>query len=323
MTQALNMALLGNNVNTSGQVSLTAGVSGTLPVANGGTGASTLTANNVLLGNGTSAPLTVAPGTSGNVLTSNGTTWASAAPTGIAFTGAAWATYPSTINSAPTNTALTYSGTAGSFTFTVPAGVSRVMVTCIGGGGGGGNSTSAAGGTGGGGGGYAMAYVTGLTPGQTISVTVGIGGAAVTAGGSSSFGTFCTATGGGAGQTNQTTGTGGTGGSGTVGNFLFSGANGNPCFSATVGCTTQFLASGGGGAVQAAVSSISAFGSGAFAAQASAGPWGQAGAPIIANANTNGNAGNGYGSGGGGSRSSTSTARTGGAGATGLVLIEW
>jgi hypothetical protein len=39
-----------------------------------------LTANNVLLGNGTGAPLVVAPGTSGNVLTSNGTTWESATP---------------------------------------------------------------------------------------------------------------------------------------------------------------------------------------------------------------------------------------------------
>jgi hypothetical protein len=52
----------------------------TLPVANGGTGANTLTANNVILGNGTSAPLFVAPGSSGNLLTSNGTTWASTAP---------------------------------------------------------------------------------------------------------------------------------------------------------------------------------------------------------------------------------------------------
>jgi hypothetical protein len=49
-------------------------------VANGGTGATTLTLNNVLLGNGTSAPLFVAPGTNGNVLTSNGTTWASSTP---------------------------------------------------------------------------------------------------------------------------------------------------------------------------------------------------------------------------------------------------
>jgi len=53
-----------------------------LGVANGGTGAATLTLNNVILGNGTSAVQFVAPGTSGNVLTSNGTTWASAAATG-------------------------------------------------------------------------------------------------------------------------------------------------------------------------------------------------------------------------------------------------
>jgi len=50
-----------------------------LAVADGGTGLSTLTANNVLLGNGASAPTFVAPSTSGNVLTSNGTTWTSAA----------------------------------------------------------------------------------------------------------------------------------------------------------------------------------------------------------------------------------------------------
>ena len=56
--------------------------SGTLPVANGGTGAATLTANNVLLGNGTSALQAVAPGATGNVLTSNGTTWTSAAASG-------------------------------------------------------------------------------------------------------------------------------------------------------------------------------------------------------------------------------------------------
>jgi hypothetical protein len=52
-----------------------------LAVADGGTGASTLAANNVLLGNGTSALQTVAPSTTGNVLTSNGTTWVSSALT--------------------------------------------------------------------------------------------------------------------------------------------------------------------------------------------------------------------------------------------------
>jgi hypothetical protein len=59
-----------------------------LAVADGGTGSSTLAANNVLLGNGTSALQTVAPGTSGNVLTSNGTTWTSANSTTSYILGA-------------------------------------------------------------------------------------------------------------------------------------------------------------------------------------------------------------------------------------------
>jgi len=52
-----------------------------LAVADGGTGSSTFTANSVVLGNGTSAlnANVVAPSTTGNVLTSNGTTWISAA----------------------------------------------------------------------------------------------------------------------------------------------------------------------------------------------------------------------------------------------------
>lgn len=63
-----------------GKADLTTDVTGTLPVASGGTGAATLAANNVLLGNGTSAVQTVAPGTAGNLLTSVGGTWASAPP---------------------------------------------------------------------------------------------------------------------------------------------------------------------------------------------------------------------------------------------------
>jgi hypothetical protein len=58
-----------------------------LAVADGGTGLSTLTANNVILGNGASAPTFVAPSTSGNVLTSNGTTWTSAANSAIFASG--------------------------------------------------------------------------------------------------------------------------------------------------------------------------------------------------------------------------------------------
>jgi len=92
-------SIAGSPITSSGTLAMT--YSGTaLPVANGGTGATSLTANNVILGNGTSAVQVVAPGTTGNVLTSNGTTWASTAPAtqtypgaGIAnSTGSAWGT---------------------------------------------------------------------------------------------------------------------------------------------------------------------------------------------------------------------------------------
>jgi uncharacterized protein (TIGR02145 family) len=81
VTDAKIAAVAGSKVsgNITGNA---ANVTGTVAVANGGTGATTLTANNVLLGNGTSALQAVAPGTSGNVLTSNGTTWTSAAASG-------------------------------------------------------------------------------------------------------------------------------------------------------------------------------------------------------------------------------------------------
>lgn len=52
---------------------------GVIPVASGGTGLATLTANNVLIGNGTGNVAFVAPGSSGNVLTSNGSAWTSVA----------------------------------------------------------------------------------------------------------------------------------------------------------------------------------------------------------------------------------------------------
>lgn len=61
-----------------GSVNLTASVSGVLTVTNGGSGASSLTANGVLVGNGTAAISPITSGTAGYVLTSNGTaipTW--------------------------------------------------------------------------------------------------------------------------------------------------------------------------------------------------------------------------------------------------------
>ena len=82
---AVGNALISGGVGADpswGKIGLATHVDGTLPIANGGTGQTSLTANNVLLGNGTSAVQFVAPGANGNVLTSNGTTWTSTAAGG-------------------------------------------------------------------------------------------------------------------------------------------------------------------------------------------------------------------------------------------------
>lgn len=57
----------------------TLGLTGTLNVANGGTGVATLSTGAVLVGNGTSAISSIAPSSSGQVLTSNGSSWSSSA----------------------------------------------------------------------------------------------------------------------------------------------------------------------------------------------------------------------------------------------------
>lgn len=74
--------------NASG-LPLNTGVTGTLAVGNGGTGQTNLAQNHVLLGNSGSGVQQIAPSTSGNVLTSNGSTWYSAAPQGIGV-GQTW-----------------------------------------------------------------------------------------------------------------------------------------------------------------------------------------------------------------------------------------
>lgn len=90
--------------------SLTANVTGTLPVANGGSGAATFTANNVLLGNGTSAFQVVAPGANGNILTSDGTTWQSVTPSGGGVTTISFGSTGLTPSTA-TSGAVTVAGT--------------------------------------------------------------------------------------------------------------------------------------------------------------------------------------------------------------------
>jgi hypothetical protein len=210
MTQASNVGVLTPKINSSGQLDATTGLTGSVPVANGGTGAATYTANNVLLGNGTSAFQVVAPGTTGNVLTSNGTTWSSSAP---ASSGGA--------NGMNRNLVTT----TGTTTWTVPTGISAFRVICVGGGSARNSYYTASSGSGGG---MAIRWYTGITPGTVASVTVGIAGISTNpgaAGGTSSFsvsgGTTISATGGGAASSSNAVG-----GVGSGGQYNYTGNNG-------------------------------------------------------------------------------------------------
>jgi len=85
--QTINYATIGaaptagsNSITSLGTITSGTWNATTIAVANGGTGATSLTANGVLIGNATSAVTTVAPSTNGNVLTSNGTSWISSTP---------------------------------------------------------------------------------------------------------------------------------------------------------------------------------------------------------------------------------------------------
>jgi len=179
--------------------------SGTLGVARGGTGAATLDANNVILGNGTSAVQFVAPGTSSNVLTSNGTTWVSQAAGG---------------GGGGTPTVQTYdSGTSA--TWTKPGSANWVLIEIWGGGGSGGRAAASQGAGGGGGGAYNSALIPFANLQGAVTYTVGAGGASRTTSGSGNVGgnsqvDMATFAGGGT-KTLFAYGGGGGGGSGSTG----------------------------------------------------------------------------------------------------------
>ena len=86
VVQAVNA--IGNGSNSLSNVTITGGsvtnvtissLVAAIPVGSGGTGLSNITANAVILGNGTNAVTIVSPGSNGNVLTSDGNTWISQA----------------------------------------------------------------------------------------------------------------------------------------------------------------------------------------------------------------------------------------------------
>ena len=127
---------------------------------------------------------------------------------------------------------------SSSTSWTVPTGVTSVKDVKVwgAGGGGGGSSTTAGAGSGAGGGAFCENFNVAVTPGGSVTVTVGTGGGGGSnaptngaAGGGSSFGSSCTAGGGAAGNGGagglQVT-TAGAGGVASVGPFLANGASG-------------------------------------------------------------------------------------------------
>jgi len=214
------------------------------------------------------APGTVSSGTSGQFLTSGGpgagVSWTTAAAGG--FSNMQVFTSPGT--------------------FTTPATTTKIKVTVVGGGGNGGTATGSISSGGGGGGGGGAIYVGPVTASTPYAVTVG------SAGGTSSFASLASATGGSVGAGPSVgAGAGGAGGAGSAGTLQFRGGGG------TSGSSSPSPSGGTGG--------NSIFGGGAQGVGPASG----------------GNAGGNYGGGGGGSAGAGNPG--GGAGSAGVVVVEY
>lgn len=202
----------------------------------------------------------------------------------------------------------TYGGTTqnvqkftSSGTFTIPANVTSVKVTVVGAGGAGAGSTASNSGGGGGSGGNTIKYLTGLTSGNTLTVTVGSGGVGVSGAGGNTGGNSTVAS-----------------GTQTITSIIANGGSGGS-IAAGVGVGGGGGAAGSGGDENNAgtpgalgIASISIGGGGAPSVRGGGGQ---------ATGNASGNTGTSPGSGGGGSGAGGTN--TGGTGATGLVVFEW
>lgn len=188
-------------------------------------------------------------------------------------------------------------------TFTVPSNVTRLKAIVVGGGGSGSMTASAGGYGGGGAGGCAIKYISGLTPGANVAIVIGAGGNSLPTnagavngytGGTTIFGTYCTATGGTGGQ-GVSVYSHAAGGVGANGDINFTGQAG-------FGSVYMYGVTNGGGD-----GGNSIFGGGGRGIP----PGGAAGSYLI------GGAAPGAGGGGG------STSYASGAGANGIVIIEY
>ena len=219
-----------------------------------------------------------------------------------------------------------FTDTTAANTWTVPSDVGLVSYLVVGGAGGGGNGYDNGGG-GGGGGGMVLTDTLTVTPGATVSVSVGAGGAGGanlranyngTNGTQSTFSTI-NALGGGQGygsrsapngvgtpgsaqSTNISSATGGNGGGG-------GGSGGGGGGASTIGASGWSTRAGGSGIASAITGTEIIYGEGG------------AGAPNSATTGSAGPANLGKGGGGGGASSSSS--RGGGAGGSGIVIIRY
>ena len=158
--------------------------------------------------------------------------------------------------------------------FYVPEGVTKIFAFALGAGGGGkarkaNNDEYLA--SRGGGGGYASGIISGLTPGSTITCTIGAGGVghtpstSVGAGGTTSFGSYLTANGGGAGVQHNTYNS----------NFTYATKSGQGGSASTSGVTQAVTHAGGGTSPgYTDTSNIYGYRGGAGGGASSGSPWG-------------------------------------------------
>jgi limonene-1,2-epoxide hydrolase len=225
-----NKTINGSN-NTITNVSLTTGVTGTLPIGSGGTGQTSFTNGQLLIGNTTGNTLTKATLTAG---------------AGVTITNGAGSITIASSAAAPTAPLVT-KYTSGSGTHTLTGSPLYIRVVMVGGGGGGGGvgSPSSSAGHGGNGGnttfGTTLLVANGGTGGQRNGAEVG------GAGGTASLGTgpVGIAIDGSRGQGGQdaTNGAGGSGGTSALGG----GGGGGPTSAAGYAATTNSGSGGGGG----------------------------------------------------------------------------
>ncbi|MDI5887260.1 LamG-like jellyroll fold domain-containing protein [Flavobacterium yafengii] len=213
--------------------------------------------------------------------------------------------------------------TPGTYTFTVPAGVTSINVQAWGAGGGGSSRVGAGGG--GGGGAFGAGTITGLTGGTTITINVGSGGTPGNAGGISSAGSISIN---GGGSNNSTTDrTGGTGGTASsVIGFVtssYAGGSGGNAAPSNSGGNNEAGGGGGGSALTTLVPSATAGATGGTSQTLNtAGGTGTATGGLGASADGTPDAtAGGYPGGGGGSRGEGGGASKNGG--DGQVILTW